>query len=83
MLLKNILYQIRKTDIILFSIYPLNKSKISETVSILSCLIECMGLKSIVKDKVVSIKDNYLTIKNITHAIYQKQNKLDDSFKFS
>lgn len=70
MLLKNIWCLIRKVDIILFPILPLNKAKISKTIDILHCLVERLGLENLVEDKIVLIKDDYLTFKNVTYALY-------------
>lgn len=70
--LKYIWCSIKKTDIILFLILPLNKAIISETVNILYCLIEHLKLVCVIENKVILIKDNYLTVKNMTYATYQK-----------
>lgn len=69
--LKNIRYLIRKADIIPLPIFPLDKTKISETINILCYLVERLGLENIVEDKIVPIKGNYLTIKNLTLVLYQ------------
>lgn len=61
---------IRKTDIIPFLILLLNKAIILETVNILYYLVERLGLASIVEDKIVPIKSDYLTIRNMTYTIY-------------
>lgn len=68
--LKNIQYLIKKADIILLPILLLNEAKILETIDILYCLIECLGLKGIIKDKIVLIKGDYLTVKNMTRVLY-------------
>lgn len=68
--LKDIQCPIKKADIILNPILPLNKAIISETIDILYSLIERQGLENVVKDKVVPIKGNYLIIGNVAHALY-------------
>lgn len=83
MLLKNIWCVVRKADIIFFPILPLNKAKISKTIDILRCLVKRLGLTGIVNDKIVPIKGDYLTIRNVTCTIYQKQNKPDTLYKYS
>ena len=70
--LKDIQCLVRKTDIITLPILPLNKSKILESIDLLDYLIERLGLESVVEDKLVPIKDDYMTIRNMTHALYQK-----------
>lgn len=75
MSLKDIQYLIKKTDIIALPILPLNEYKISETIDILCYLIGRQGLKDVVKNKVIFIKDDYLTIKNVIYTLYQKQKK--------
>lgn len=72
MLLKDIRYFIRKADIILFPILPLNKTIIMETIDILRYLIKRLGLKSLVKNKIVPIKGNYLTVGNMIYILYKK-----------
>ena len=81
--LKDIQYPVRKVDIIPLPILSLKKSKISEKINILCCLVERLSLKGVVEDKVVSIKDDYLTIKNVTRALYQKQGKPNQLMRFS
>lgn len=81
--LKDIRCLISKADIISLPILPLNKAKISETINILRCLIECLGLEGIVKDKIVPIKGNYLIVKNMTHTLYQNKSKLNQLMRFS
>lgn len=82
-LLKKLWYAIKKADIIFFLILPLNKAFISEIINILYCFIENLGLVDIIKDKIILIKRNYLTIRNVTYIIYQKQDKLNNYFRFS
>lgn len=72
MLLKHIWCFIKTIDVILLLILSLNKAVILEAIIILYCLIERLGLAGIVEDKIVLIKDNYLTVRNMTYAIYQK-----------
>lgn len=62
MLFKNIWYLIRKANIILFPILPLNGTKILKTIDILCCLIKHLYLKDKIQDKVVQIKDNCLNV---------------------
>lgn len=81
--LKNIWYSVIKADIIPLLILPLNKVKILNIINILHYLVKHLGLISIVNDKIMPIKRNYLTIKNITCAIYQKQDKLKTFYKYS
>lgn len=53
---------IRKANIISHPILPLNETKKLETINILRCLVEPLGLEGEVEDKVVLIKGDYLTI---------------------
>lgn len=66
--LKDIRCPIMKADIISLLILPLNKTKISETIDILRCLVKRLGLEGVIEDKVVPIKDSYLTVRNVTCA---------------
>ena len=59
-----------KVDVISLPILPLNKASIAKIVNILRWLTEYLGLINIVEDKVVSIKEDFLTLRNITCAIY-------------
>lgn len=71
-LLKDIQCSVRIANIILLSILSLNKVSIVEIVNILYYLIGRLRLSGIVKDTVILIKDNYLTIWNIIYIIYWK-----------
>lgn len=68
--MKHICWPIKKANVIPFPILPLNKATILETVNILHCLIEYLGLTGVVKNKIILIKSDYLTIKNVIYAIY-------------
>lgn len=81
--LKNIQCAVIKADIIPLPILPLNKAKISETIDILRCLVERLGLTGVVNDKIVPIKRDYLTVRKMTRAIYRKQDKPDTLYKYS
>lgn len=70
MSLKDIRCSIRKTNIILLLILLLNKARIFETIDISYCLVERLDLESIVEEKVIPIKGDYLTVKNLTCALY-------------
>lgn len=72
MLLKDIWYAIKKTDIILLPILPLKEAKISETINILYGLVEHLGLENVIEDKIMLIKGNYFTVRNVTYILYQK-----------
>ena len=61
----------------------LDKSKIIMTIDILRCLGNHLSLTDITKDKVVSIKEDFVTIKNITSIIYQKHDKKILLYNFS
>lgn len=80
---KSIQYAMQKANVISLLILPLNKALIAETVNILHKLIERFSLTDVIKNKIVLIKKNFFTIKNITCAIYQKQNKSNTLYKFS
>ena len=73
----------RKADGIPLSILPLNEASIAETVYILRWLTKRLGLKDVVEDKIISIKRDFLTVRNITRAIYRKQDKQNALYKFS
>lgn len=68
--LKYIQYFIKKANIISLLILPLNKFIILKTINILYYPVERLELVGMIKDKIISIKGNYLIIKNIIHAIY-------------
>lgn len=70
MLLKNIQCTMQKADIIPLLILPFNETSIAETVNILRWLTKCFGLTNIVKDKIVPIKWDFLTVRNIICVIY-------------
>lgn len=64
----------KKVDILSLPILPYHKSKISETIDILKELIYYLDFDDYVfEDKIMMVKKNWLTIQNITQAIYQKQ----------
>lgn len=75
--LNDIQYSISKADIISLPILPLNHAKISETIEIQHYLVERLGLENIIENKVVPIKADYLTVRNVTRVLYQKQSKLN------
>lgn len=68
--LKSIQYAMWKVYIILLLILSLNKVLITAIVNILHWLTKRCGLTNIIKDKIVSIKEDFLTIKNINYIIY-------------
>lgn len=70
--LKDIRCAIKKANVFSLLILPLNEATILETIDILRSLIERLGLKSVVEDKIVPIKGDFLTIRNITQALYCK-----------
>lgn len=62
-----------KANILLLPTLPYNESEISETIDILRELIQYLDLDDYVfEDKVGMAKRDWLTIRNITRAIYQK-----------
>lgn len=81
--LKDIRYVIRKTDVIPLSILLLNEATILEIIDILCFLVEQLGLKGMVEDKIVQIKRDFLTIRNVTQALYCKQDEPNTLYKFS
>lgn len=81
--LKNIQCAIQKADVIPLPILPLDESKIATTVDIIRCLVERLGLAGVIEEKVVPIKGDFVTVKNITRAIYRKQDELNPFYKFS
>ncbi len=73
MLLKSIQCVKEKANILLLPILPYDESEISETIDILRELIQCLSLDDYVfEDKIVIVKEDWLTVQNITRAIYQK-----------
>lgn len=70
--LRNIQCAIQKTNVIPLLILPLNESKIATTIDIICCLVERLGLAGVIEEKIVPIKENFVTVKNITCKIYQK-----------
>lgn len=81
--LKDIRCAIRKANVIPLPILSLNKATISETIDILCSLIKWLGLESVVEDKIVSIKGDFLTIRNVIRALYRKQDEPNTLYKFS
>lgn len=81
--LKVIQYAIRKADVIFLLILLLNEATISETINILRFLVKWLGLKDMVEDKIMPIKRNFLTIRNVTQALYYKQDEPNTLYKFS
>lgn len=60
-----------KANILLLPTLPYNESEISETINILRELIQYLDLDDYVfEDKVGVAKRDWLTIRNITRAIY-------------
>lgn len=51
-------------------------------IDILRCLVERLGLENIVKDKVLSIIEDDLTIKNMTYVLYLKQSQSNQLMRF-
>lgn len=72
----------RKADVISFLILLLEKSKIATTIDILRYLGDHLGLADIAKDKVVSIKRNFVTVRNVTNAIYRKYDEKNLLYKY-
>ncbi len=71
--LKEIQYIKEKADILPLPTLPYDKSEISETIDILRELIQRLSLDNYVfEDKIVMVKRDWLTVRNITRAIYQK-----------
>lgn len=81
--LKDIWYTIKKANVILLPILSLKKTTISKTINILRFLVELLSLKGVVEDKIVLIKGDFLTIRNVTQALYCKQDKPNTLYKFS
>ncbi len=62
-----------KADILLLPTLPYNESEICETIDILRELIQYLSLDNyIFEDEIVMVKRDWLTVQNITQAIYQK-----------
>lgn len=72
-----------KADVISLLILSLKEASIAETINILRWLTERLGMKNVLEDKVLPIKGDFLTVRNITHAIYQKQDEPNVLYKFS
>ena len=81
--LKDIRYIIKKANVILLPILPLNKATILKTINILRFLNERRSLESVIEDKIVPIKRDFLTIRNVTWALYCKQDEPNTLYKFS
>ena len=80
--LKDIKCAIRKANVMFLPILPLNEATISETIDILHSLVKRLGLKSMVEDKILPIKGDFLIIKNVIQALYCKQDKENTLYKF-
>lgn len=70
--LKNIQFAIRKANVVLLPMLPLDELKIITTIDILHCLSNYLGLADVIKDNVISIKRVFITLKNITRSLYQR-----------
>ena len=75
MLFKNIQYAVWKADIIPLLILSLDEFNIITTNDILYCLGNHLVLADIIKDQIILIKGDFLTVRNITCVIYQKYDK--------
>lgn len=73
----------QKIDIIPLPILPLDKSKIAMTVDILRCLGDHLGLIDVVRDIIVSIKEDLIAVRHIAYAIYQRQDEKYLLYRFS
>lgn len=65
----------QKVDIILLLILQLDKSKITTIIDILYSLGNCFSLADVAKNKIVTIKRDFVIVKNITCAKYKKHDK--------
>lgn len=65
----------RKEDVIPLPILQLDKSKITTIIDILYSSGNCFSLADIAKDKIVTIKRDFVILKNITCAKYKKHDK--------
>lgn len=61
----------------------LDESKIATTIDINCYLVECLGLANVIEKKVIPIKVDFVTIRNIPCVIYWKQDKLKLFYKSS
>ena len=76
---------LEKADLIPLPILDIDKSSISGTIDILRTYIEQLGLEDcVVGSKKIMFRGDYLTVRNITRAIYQSQMEVHpiDCFEF-
>ncbi len=70
-------------DVLLFPTLPYNKGSIVGTIEILREIAERLEFSDeIVRDKVILLKGNLLTVRNCRHAIYRQQGVDQPSFRF-
>lgn len=75
--LKEIQCAVQAADILPLPTLSFDESKISGTIEILQELVIRLGLNpQILHGKKVIFKGNYMTVRNITWAIYYKQEEL-------
>lgn len=83
--LKEIQCPIEKSELLPLPVLDLDKASISGTIEILRTYLERLGIKDcVVNGKKVMFRGDFLTVRNITRAIYQSQIEIHpiDRFEF-
>lgn len=76
-LLPNIRCRDEATDIFLLSTLALNKATINRTIDIISEIAKCLKLSNkVVRNKIILLKRDLMTIKNSKRMIYRRQDEL-------
>lgn len=74
---------VRKSDIYTLPTLDLNEAKIDETITILGVMSQELDLDlNKMHDRLVMVKGDLLTVRNINRALFQRHEALDDSGTF-
>ena len=75
--LREVQCQIKKADIISLPTLSLNEISIAGMIDILKKYLKRLGIENIaITNKLFIFKGDFLTVHNVTRAIYQRQEKL-------
>ncbi len=83
--LQEVQYRIEKSDIILLSSLPLDKALIAGCIDILKKYLQRLRIEDVaILNKLLIFKGDFLTVRNVTRAIYlrQKELRLIERFQF-
>ena len=72
-----------KADVVPLPTFPLNKANIEDNIDILRNLLARLQLAEVVEGNVVMLKGDWLTVRNVTRAIYRKQGDKPGPYRFN